>query len=35
MDIRPKLSGIQIDKYDEEYLGTALEIYNWLESKKV
>ncbi len=35
MDIRPRLSGIQIDNYDEEYLGTALEIYDWLESKKV
>lgn len=35
MDIRPRLSGRQIDTYDEEYLGTALEIYDWLESKKV
>ena len=35
MDIRPRLFGTQIDRYDEEYLQAGIEIYDWLETKKV
>ena len=35
MDIKPRLFGKQIDDYDEEYLRAGIEIYNWLELKKV